>query len=178
MFQFPGLARACLCIQQAVSRITGGLPHSDIDGSQSACLSPSLIAAYHVLRRHLVPRHPPCALSSLTNTFEDSKSVRSPIPGVSPARLTRAKRPSSPILPRLTLNLRTCRLPMARKKTGSKFNIQVQRRTINHPNNLNTLLAQDLQTRVWRLTHYGVVKEQTDLMFNIQCSTLNVQVEN
>lgn len=27
--------------------------------------SPKLIAAYHVFRRLLVPRHPPCALSSL-----------------------------------------------------------------------------------------------------------------
>ncbi len=43
-----------------------GFPHSDIPGSKSVCDSPRLIAAYHVLRRLLVPRHPPCALSSLT----------------------------------------------------------------------------------------------------------------
>src|SRR5436309_12794902 len=43
-----------------------GFPHSDIPGSKPACGSPRLIAAYHVLRRLLVPRHPPCALSSLT----------------------------------------------------------------------------------------------------------------
>ena len=30
------------------------------------CSSPQLIAAYHVFRRLLVPRHPPCALISLT----------------------------------------------------------------------------------------------------------------
>ena len=41
-----------------------GLPHSDIPGSQPAGGSPGLIAAIHVLRRLLVPRHPPCALAS------------------------------------------------------------------------------------------------------------------
>jgi hypothetical protein len=43
-----------------------GFPHSDIDGSQLLRNSPSLIAAQHVLLRRLTPRHPPCALSSLT----------------------------------------------------------------------------------------------------------------
>jgi hypothetical protein len=43
-----------------------GFPHSDISGSQVVCASPELIAAYHVLHRLLAPRHPPCALSSLT----------------------------------------------------------------------------------------------------------------
>ena len=43
-----------------------GFPHSDIPGSKLVCSSPRLIAAYHVLHRLLVPRHPPCALSSLT----------------------------------------------------------------------------------------------------------------
>ena len=43
-----------------------GFPHSDIPGSKPVCGSPRLIAAYHVLHRLLVPRHPPCALSSLT----------------------------------------------------------------------------------------------------------------
>jgi hypothetical protein len=42
-----------------------GLPHSEIPGSKVVCTSPRLIAAYHVLHRLLVPRHPPCALSSL-----------------------------------------------------------------------------------------------------------------
>ena len=32
-----------------------------------ACQSPQLFAAYHVLHRLLMPRHPPCALISLTN---------------------------------------------------------------------------------------------------------------
>jgi hypothetical protein len=48
-----------------------GFPHSDIPGSKTVCVSPRLIAAYHVLHRLLVPRHPPCALSSLTgNTLQ------------------------------------------------------------------------------------------------------------
>ena len=46
-----------------------GFPHSDIHGSKDICSSPWLFAAYHVFRRLLVPRHPPCALSSLTYRF-------------------------------------------------------------------------------------------------------------
>ena len=41
-------------------------PHSEISGSKDICSSPKLIAAYHVFLCLLVPRHPPCALSSLT----------------------------------------------------------------------------------------------------------------
>ena len=43
-----------------------GFPHSDIFGSSDICSSPKLFAAYHVFHRLLVPRHPPCALYSLT----------------------------------------------------------------------------------------------------------------
>ncbi len=39
-----------------------GLPHSEIIGSIDICSSPMLIAACHVLRRLLEPRHPPYAL--------------------------------------------------------------------------------------------------------------------
>ena len=42
-----------------------GFPHSEIHGSQIICISPWLIAAYHVLHRRLVPRHPLYALCSL-----------------------------------------------------------------------------------------------------------------
>ena len=52
-------------------RITGvfpvRFPHSDIHGSLVICTSPWLFAAYHVFRRLLVPRHPPCALLCLTS---------------------------------------------------------------------------------------------------------------
>ena len=43
----------------------GGFPHSEIRGSKGDCPSPRLIAAFHVLRRLPVPRHPPCALGIL-----------------------------------------------------------------------------------------------------------------
>lgn len=43
-----------------------GFPHSDIHGSQIASISPWLFAGSRVLHRRLVPRHSPCALSTLT----------------------------------------------------------------------------------------------------------------
>lgn len=46
--------------------LTRGLPHSDIHGSKLVRNSPWLFAAYHVLLRLLVPRHPPNALLILT----------------------------------------------------------------------------------------------------------------
>jgi hypothetical protein len=63
MFQFPGLAPLPRC--RGITR--DGFPHSDIPGSTLACSSPRLFAACHVLLRRLVPRHPPCALSRLTD---------------------------------------------------------------------------------------------------------------
>ena len=56
MFQFAGLAHACLYIQQAV---LWGLPHSDISGSMLASSSPECIVGRHVLLRLCVPRYPP-----------------------------------------------------------------------------------------------------------------------
>ena len=43
-------------------------PHSEISGSKDICSSPKLFAAYHVFHRLLVPRHPPYALISITNS--------------------------------------------------------------------------------------------------------------
>ncbi|CDN41086.1 hypothetical protein BN871_AB_00840 [Paenibacillus sp. P22] len=43
-----------------------GFPHSEIPGSTLAYSSPRPIVVRHVLHRLLAPRHPPCALSSLT----------------------------------------------------------------------------------------------------------------
>ena len=48
-----------------------GLLHSEISGSMCACHSPELIAAYRVLLRLLMPRHPPCALISLNSLFAE-----------------------------------------------------------------------------------------------------------
>ena len=53
-----------------------GLPHSEISGSMDICSSPKLIAACHVLRRLLMPRHSPCALYSLTNQKQTSACSR------------------------------------------------------------------------------------------------------
>ena len=47
---------------------SSGFPHSDISGSLDICSSPKLFAAYHVFHRLLVPRHPPYALISITNS--------------------------------------------------------------------------------------------------------------
>ena len=51
------------------------------------CGSPKLIAACHVLHRLFLPRHPPCALSSLTIEF-------------TPAQLSPRKLPSAATLER------------------------------------------------------------------------------
>ena len=57
-----------LCIGVWILEVfSSGFPHSDISGSKDICSSPKLFAAYHVFHRLLVPRHPPCALISLTN---------------------------------------------------------------------------------------------------------------
>ena len=59
-----------LCIGLRILEVcSSGFPHSDISGSKDICSSPKLFAAYHVFHRLLVPRHPPCALSSLTSSI-------------------------------------------------------------------------------------------------------------
>ena len=56
-----------LCIGLRILEVCSSrFPHSEISGSKDICSSPKLIAAYHVFHRLLVPRHPPCALFSLT----------------------------------------------------------------------------------------------------------------
>ena len=58
---------------------SAGFPHSDICGSQDMCSLPQLFAAYHVLLRLLVPRHPPYALLRLiipVQRFSFSPSVQ------------------------------------------------------------------------------------------------------
>ena len=64
----PRVPSIWLCIHHTVTGVCpAGFPHSDISGSSDICSSPKLFAAYHVFHRLLVPRHPPCALISLTN---------------------------------------------------------------------------------------------------------------
>jgi hypothetical protein len=77
MVHFPGFARARLWIHRAVREFCPRrFPHSEIPGSKPACGSPRLIAACHVLHRLLLPRHSPCALSSLTIKFTRHTLVR------------------------------------------------------------------------------------------------------
>ena len=56
-----------LWIQCTVHKVCScGFPHSEICGSRDICSLPQLFAAYHVLLRLSVPRHPPCALLRFT----------------------------------------------------------------------------------------------------------------
>ena len=64
MFQFPGFASSTYEFSAGYSR-SCGFPHSDIVGSKLVRSSPTLFAAYHVLRRLSMPRHPPNALNAL-----------------------------------------------------------------------------------------------------------------
>ena len=67
MFQFRAFPSYAYLIQRTIHRYClCGFPHSEISGSTDICSSPKLIAACHVLRRLLMPRHSPCALYSLT----------------------------------------------------------------------------------------------------------------
>ena len=64
-----------LWIQLRLTEVcSAGFPHSDIHGSIDICSSPWLFAAYHVFRRLLVPRHPPCALIRLTSLATSSRT--------------------------------------------------------------------------------------------------------
>ena len=63
----PRVPDVWLCIHHTTTEVCSvRFPHSEICGSMDICSSPQLIAAYHVFHRLLVPRHPPCALYSLT----------------------------------------------------------------------------------------------------------------
>ena len=65
MFQFPGSVR-----EFRVRRSLGS--------------SPGLFAAFHARHRLLMPRHPPCALSSLTTNIHCSTPRHSAIAGLAP----------------------------------------------------------------------------------------------
>ena len=93
MFQFRRFPSYAYLIQR---RMTGycpaGLPHSEIPGSMDICSSPRLIAACHVLLRLLMPRHSPCALSSLTCSSQSPLGSVSAFAKTSPAPLLLAFR--------------------------------------------------------------------------------------
>ena len=81
MFHFPASRLDGLFIHPPMTvSSTDGLLHSEILGSKRVCRSPGLIAAYRVLRRLAMPRHPPCALSRLCVSSK-------PFPWAHPRRL-------------------------------------------------------------------------------------------
>ena len=51
-----------------IQGIRSGFPHSEIIGSKVVRTSPTHIAAYHVLHRLLLPRHPLNALKTLDHS--------------------------------------------------------------------------------------------------------------
>ena len=51
------------------------MPHSDIHGSKLIRSSPRLFAAYHVLHRLCMPRHPPNALKTLNRSHCQCSSL-------------------------------------------------------------------------------------------------------
>ena len=76
MFQFRRFPTYTYLIQCTLREYCSrGFPHSEIPGSMDICSSPRLIAACHVLRRLLMPRHSPCALFSLTYENDLDRSV-------------------------------------------------------------------------------------------------------
>ena len=70
MFHFPGFAASPLCIHGGLTRRScdhgWGCPIRISPVQSLLGSSPTLFVASHVLLRLLVPRHPPCALISLT----------------------------------------------------------------------------------------------------------------
>ena len=67
MFQFRRFPTYGYLIHRMLTdSSSAGFPHSDIHGSQAAFALPWLFVDRYVLRRLLVPRHSPYALSSLT----------------------------------------------------------------------------------------------------------------
>src|ERR1700761_1804069 len=79
MVHFPPFACSHLWIQWDIHTVrVCGFPHSEISGSTPVCGFPKLIAACHVLHRLSLPRHPPCALSSLTIEFTRTQQGNHP----------------------------------------------------------------------------------------------------
>ena len=94
MFQFRRFPTYAYLIQRTLHGYCPcGLPHSEIRGLSDICSYPRLIAACHVLRRLLMPRHSPCALFSLT--YRRRNSLHS-VSGVSPRLKPKT---SYPLLP-------------------------------------------------------------------------------
>ena len=74
MFQFPGLASAGLCIRREDTQMRG-FPHSESPWSKTLCVSHGTFGAWPVLRRRLMPRHPPRAFLRLNPVFQRFSSI-------------------------------------------------------------------------------------------------------
>ena len=74
MFQFPGFASAGLCIRPE-DTLARGFPHSDPPRSKTLCVSRGTFGAWPVLRRRLMPRHPPRAFLRLNPVFQRFSSI-------------------------------------------------------------------------------------------------------
>ena len=74
MFQFPGFASAGLCIHPE-DTLARGFPHSEPPWSKALCASHGTFGAWPVLRRRLMPRHPPRAFLRLIPVSSDSALV-------------------------------------------------------------------------------------------------------
>ena len=74
MFQFPGFASAGLCIHPEDTRMRG-FPHSEPRQSKALCASCRTFGAWPVLRRRLMPRHPPRAFLRLNPVFQRFSSI-------------------------------------------------------------------------------------------------------
>ena len=78
MFRFPGFPLRRLCVHLPVAGgFPAGFPHSDTTGSAPAHGSPMLFAVYHVLRRLLMPRHPPFAFCRFFHVLAASSPATS-----------------------------------------------------------------------------------------------------
>ena len=66
MFHFTGFAARRLWIQRRLIQ--------ESQDQRSFVNSPGLFADFHALHRLLIPRHPPCALSSLTTNIQCSQT--------------------------------------------------------------------------------------------------------
>src|SRR5665648_17184 len=89
MCQFTHLPSLSLCVQLKDDRtlLRPGSPIGKSTGLRLLGASPWLIAAFHVLHRLLVPRHPPYALNILTEehylqfvTMQISRCMRELVP--------------------------------------------------------------------------------------------------
>ena len=117
-----------------------GFPHSDIPGSKPVCGSPELFAAYHVLHRHLSPRHSPYALSSLTIELRTNAVTR-----------TFACRPAALIL---LGTLRVCFLWSEKTTVCRIFNCQ---RTELIWKSCNLKIWKSLDLQIPRFPHFQIL---------------------